>query len=277
MRQTHSLVMPVDNENSAAIGSRNRSVVTFFLLTFALAVPFWLIGALTGVELLPGLPIAALMTWCPMIAALILVYREEGAAGAIALLKRSLDFRRVKSKLWYVPTLLLMPAASVLAFGILRLTGTPLPVPQIGAASTLMLGAIFFIGAISEELGWSGYAIEPMQKQWGALRASLVLGVIWCLYHYVALAQAHRSVEWVAWWSVYTLSLRVITLWLYNNTGRSVFITVLFHMTSNVTWQLFPVSGSYWDPRVFGAIMALVVGIILLIWEPRTLARVRAF
>jgi len=65
----------------------NGSVLGFFVLAFALAVPFWLIGAVTGLELLPGLPVASLATVCPVIAAVILVYRENNGAGVMALLR----------------------------------------------------------------------------------------------------------------------------------------------------------------------------------------------
>ncbi len=255
--------------------SRGRSLLLFFLLVVVLSIPFWLLSAATGLELLPGLPVAALMTFCPMIAAVILVYRENKTIGVAALLKRSFDFKRIEAKVWYIPSLLLMPVVSVLSFGVLRLAGTPVPDPQIALLPTLFLCIFFFIGALGEELGWSGYAIDPMQARWGALQASLVMGVIWAVYHYVALAQAHRSVTWIAGWSLGTLASRVIIVWLYNNTGKSVFAAALFHMTINVTWQLFPVNGSYFDPGISGVISALVAAIIIVIWRPQTLARYR--
>jgi hypothetical protein len=52
-------------------------LLKFFLLVFAHTIPFWLIGAATGLELLPGLAVAALAAWCPMLAAMILIYREN--------------------------------------------------------------------------------------------------------------------------------------------------------------------------------------------------------
>ena len=69
---------------------KGRSPLAFFLLVFALAIPFLLIGAVTRIQLLPGLPVASLMAVCPATAALILVYRDDGAAGAKALLKEGL-------------------------------------------------------------------------------------------------------------------------------------------------------------------------------------------
>jgi len=94
---------------------------------------------------------------------------------------------------------------------------------------------------------------------------ALVLGVIWAVYHYVPLAEEHRSLDWIAWWSVGTIANRVTLVWLYNNTNRSVFAAALFHMTINVTWQLFPVNGSYFDPRISGLISVLVAVMVVII------------
>ena len=77
-------------------GPTGRSPLTFFLLVFALAIPFLVIGAVTGIQLLPGLPVAALMAVCPATAALILVHRDDGAAGAKDLLRRVFDYRRIR-------------------------------------------------------------------------------------------------------------------------------------------------------------------------------------
>lgn len=257
-------------------GRRRRegdSRLGFFLLASVLAIPFWLLGATTGLELLPGLPVAALMVVCPVTAAAIMTYRERGGVGVAALLKRSFDFRRIRARAWYVPILLLMPGVMALSFAAMRLAGVPVPAPQVALGPALVLCAVFFAGALGEELGWSGYAIDPMQDRWGAVPAAVALGLFWAVYHYVALAEAHRSFEWIAWWSLVTVAARVIMVWLYDNTGRSVFAVALFHMTQNVTWQLFPVHGSYFDPRITGSILALVAAGVIAVWGPRTLTR----
>jgi membrane protease YdiL (CAAX protease family) len=108
--------------------------------------------------------------------------------------------------------------------------------------------AAFFVGALGEELGWSGYAIDPMQERWGALQAGILLGLVWAAWHVIALIQAHRSAAWIAWWCLGTVTMRVVIVWLYNGTGKSVFAVSLFHAIGNVSWQLFPVHGSYFDP-----------------------------
>ncbi len=210
---------------------------------------------------------------CPVTVALILVYGENKTAGVIALLKRSFDYDRIRSKVWYAPVLLLMPGVMILSYGLMRLMEVPLPTPRFPVLAALAIFLAFFIAALGEELGWSGYVTDPMQDRLGALRASIVLGLVWAAWHVVPLMQAHRSPAWIAWWSVGTVAARVVIVWLYNNTGKSVFAAALFHTTVNVTWQLFPIHGSFYDPRVTGLTMTCVATIVAIIWGPRTLAR----
>ncbi len=66
----------------------------FLLLVFALSIPFWLIGAVTRLQLLSGLSVSALGAFCPLMAAVILVYRANKTAGVTGLLKRSFDYKR---------------------------------------------------------------------------------------------------------------------------------------------------------------------------------------
>ena len=97
--------------------------------------------------------------------------------------------------------------------------------------------------------------------------------MVWAVWHYVALLEVHRSLAFIAWWSLGTVAARVIIVWLYNNTGKSVFVAALFHTMINLTWQVFPINGSYYDPRVTGIITAIVAVVVVIVWGPRTLAR----
>ncbi len=264
----------VDEDSPRTMTSRTRSPLIFFLLVFALSVPFWLVGALTRSQLLPGLPVlGALMAVCPLTAASILVYRENKAAGVIELLKRSFDYKRISTKIWYAPIILLMPGMTALTYAVMRLMGMPLPRPHFLVLAAPAMFLAFFIGALGEELGWSGYVIEPMQDRSSALQAGILLGLVWAVWHSGPLVQAHRSPAWIAWWSLYTVALRVLMTWLYNNTGKSVFAAAMFHDISNVSWQLFPIHGSHWDPRIIGPIVAFAALIVTFVWGQRTLAR----
>ena len=253
-----------------------RSPLRYFLLVFALSAPFWLIGAVTRVELLQGLPVSSLMAFCPMLAALILVYRENKAVGVTELLTRSYDYRRIRAKVWYAPIVLLMPGMMVLTYGLMRLMGLSLPTPRFPILAAPVVFLALFIAAVGEEVGWSGYITDPMQDRWNALQASVLLGAIWAIWHIIPLVQAHRSQSWIAWWCLFTVASRVLIVWLYNNTGKSVFAVALYHAVSNLSWLLFPNFGSHYDPRIAGPIVALAAAIVTVVWGPRTLARYRS-
>jgi membrane protease YdiL (CAAX protease family) len=265
----------VDEESSNTTTSQTRSPLKFFLLIFAFSIPFWLAGAVTGLQLLPGLPLAALMFVCPATAAVFLVYGENKTAGVIALMKRSFDYKRIRSKIWYAPVFLLMPGVYALSYVLMRLVGMPLPTPQFTVLAPIVMLLAFFVAALGEELGWSGYIIDPMQERWGALGAGILLGLVWAVWHIVPLVQAHRSPTWIAWWCLFTVAFRVLIVWLFNNTGKSVFAAAVCHDTNNVSWKLFPVHGSYYDPRLTSLIVTLAAVIITAIWGPRALARHR--
>jgi membrane protease YdiL (CAAX protease family) len=42
-----------------------------------------------------------------------------------------------------------------------------------------VLFASFFLGAILEEIGWTGYATGPLQERYGVFRAGLIIGAVW--------------------------------------------------------------------------------------------------
>jgi len=111
------------------MATRQNKLLRFFFVVFVFSLPFWLIGHVTGLELSPGLPISALMSLCPTMAASMLLYWEHDADAVIRLLKRSLDYERIKAKTWYMAIIFVMPCATLLSYGIMRFMGFPLTIP----------------------------------------------------------------------------------------------------------------------------------------------------
>src|SRR5574337_904305 len=107
--------------------SKNSSLLNFVLLLFGLSIPLWVIGAMYDVQLFPGFNLYQLPLAMPSVAALILIYRESGRDGMVALLKRTYDFRNIKSKIWYLPILLIYPSMGFLDYLIQRMSGTSMP------------------------------------------------------------------------------------------------------------------------------------------------------
>jgi len=68
-------------DSSTIIAEPRTSPLRFFLLVFALSLPFWLAGALTTLQLLPGIPVSGFAFLCPAMAAAMVVSRENTPAG----------------------------------------------------------------------------------------------------------------------------------------------------------------------------------------------------
>lgn len=249
-----------------------RSVLTFLALVFLLSVPFWAVGAMTDLMLPLGLPVAALAFVCPGLAAAILAYRHEGPDGVRRLVRRVLDRGRAVPRRWYVVSVV-APLALVLLQRAVVLPVAGLPVPPLHAplAAIPVLVVLFFVAAAFEEAGWTGYAADPLQERFGALVAGLLLGVVWAAWHLVPLLQAGHAADWMVWWVVGTVAVRVPMMWIYNH-GSSVLGTVLFHCMLNV-------SGYNYGPSYSLAAVAVTIVVlsaaIAYLWGPRTLARYR--
>jgi uncharacterized protein len=248
----------------------HRTVLPFCLLVFLFSMPFFLLGAATGATIIPGLPIAALMAPCPALAAAVLIYRAAGPGGIFALLARSFDYRRIETKRWLPAALIPAPAAAWLAFAATHGFGATLPHLELSPRIVLVMVPAFFAGAFGEELGWSGYMLEPLQNRYGALPAALLIGIVWAVWHFVPLMQIHRPAQWIAWWTLATVATRVIMVWLYNNSGKSVFAVALFHAMGNLCVFAAP---AYYDPRAMALIFSGLATIIVLAWGLRGLAR----
>jgi len=241
----------------------------FFFLVFLSSVPFYLLGAIGGrLAWLPMLPVSALMTFVPLLVAITLVFREGGAQASVALARRLLPFSTPRIALWLLIALLFMPVVCIVEFAALRLTGSAVPVPQITPGEAAFFFLAFFIGAIGEEVGWQGYAYPALRTRMGVLTSAIVLGTVWALWHVIPFAQMGHSPEWILWHSLCAVALRIIIVWLFENTGGSLLVAVLFHTMSNVSWALFPNAGSFYDPFVTLVILTLAVALIIVVRAP---------
>ena len=169
-----------------------------------------------------------------------------------------------------------MLALSILAYGAMGLAEVPLQHPSYNLLLTIpLLFVLFFVLAIGEEVGWTGYATDPLLERWSALATGLILGLMAVLWHLVPLIKMGRTPIWIGWWAVWSVPLRVLFVWLYNNTGKSVFAAILLHAMVNLSNSspFIPRQGSHLDMAVIGVITVIATGMVTFLWGPRTLAR----
>jgi uncharacterized protein len=258
-----------------ANAAAEKQPLTFFWLVFVLSLPVWLLGG-HRLPLPVKLPVSAVISFVPLVAATVLSYRRLGIVGVKALLTRALDYQKVSNKWWWLPILFLLPCIYILSYAIIRAVELPLPPnPHLPWQMAPVFLLLFFPAALGEELGWMGYAIGPLQNRWGALTAGLMVGIVWALWHIIPDVQNQQPATWIVWHRLYSVALRILIVWVYNNTGKSVVAASLFHTMDNLSWSLFPNYGSHYNPFVTSLITWFTVAGIVFVWEPATLARYR--
>jgi membrane protease YdiL (CAAX protease family) len=207
-----------------------RSPLTsFFFLAFILS---WGIGAaLRGTPLELIAPDQVFIGGV-LLAALIVVAFSDGRAGLSDLGRRLLPWR--VGLHWYA-VVFVLPVAMVGAAALLipLLGGSALDWTKAPAlTTTALMFAIFMLlplGApLGEEIGWRGLALPRLMARRSPLTASLVLGVIWSLWH-VPVVMADPALRVPAPFLLQVVPLSVLFTWIFLHTRGSLFIAVLFH------------------------------------------------
>jgi membrane protease YdiL (CAAX protease family) len=251
--------------------SENRNLWLFFVIAFAWSWLFWTPEVLWSFRLY-------LAPFGPTIAAFILTYVNEGRNGTKDLLKRGLDFRF--KKIWLIPIFLLMPA--IVGFSLLLAVFSGESSPKIAVLSQpwVIIPAFFYIlflgGPVEEEFGWRGYALDRLQINYNALSSSVILGVMWGLWHLPLFFMPRQEIYYnVPIWGFIlgTIFFSIIFTWIYNNTGRSILAVLLLHTTGNLSHFIFPVNATK-----LGGLYSLILNVIavvtvLIIWGPKRMVR----
>jgi CAAX protease family protein len=174
-----------------------------------------------------------------------------------------------------VPLFLLAPTLSLLNYLVQRYMGLPLHAEPANVLLMIpLLFLLFFVLGIGEEAGWTGYATDPLQSRWSALATAIMLGLVTSLWHFVPLVKMGHSALWIAWWTVWSVPLRIFILWIYNNTSKSLFAAIVMHAMINLSSSspFIPRVGSHWDMIILTLLTWTAAIVMVGIWGPRTLA-----
>jgi membrane protease YdiL (CAAX protease family) len=163
----------------------------------------------------------------PSLVAIILNWR----ANNLRLMWKRLYPRTVNLK-WHLIILGVVILGTVGQLIVIQLLGYTFDV-SLFMSRVMMLFPLFILGPLSEELGWRGYALERLQTRWNALTSSLILGVIWSLWHLplfyiIGTSQNLYEISFLGF-MLGTTTISILYTWAYNNTGGSIWSAVFFH------------------------------------------------
>lgn len=226
--------------------SRQYPVASFFVLTFILSYFGGVIAAIILQMLLPeSLKDSAdvVAKFGPTFAGIIMAGVVAGKVGVKRLFDALLDFRIPPG--WYGYALLLPFVIMILSLAIFQLNGGTLETAKwntVALNSLLLLIPlkIFLGGGLGEELGWRGFALPQLQKRMSAFRASLLIWVVWTVWHFPAFFLASsRDGEMPIWmFTIFVFAVTTLFTWAYNMTNGNLLIPVVFHGTANASESL---------------------------------------
>jgi uncharacterized protein len=168
---------------------------------------------------------------------------------------------------WYLFALIGLPAIMVLSVIVLpgvlasfQGLATLAPLPLL----VLFVYVFFLGGPLGEEPGWRGFALPRLQRRYGPLLGSLILGPLWAMWH--------LPVFWVPAWNypptllnivmfvIAAIAFTIVMTWVFNNTKGSVFMAVLVHATFDLYMAL--LNGLFPTPLVndYGSNVPILIG-----------------
>jgi membrane protease YdiL (CAAX protease family) len=230
---------------------RKHPLLGYFLLAFGLE---WVWQVPMYVQLHQQL-LGPWVLLSPTAAGFIMAWVTGGRAGLLALLRQCVRWR--VGLRWYAVVLFTMPV--LIFFGLLAAPGAMavLEFPSVSFLATYVVAIVFgvsglFAAGIGEEPGWRGFALPLMQRRYGPLWGSLVLGSMWGVWHlplwlFIPGHSGARSgllgigVPFLGWFA-FIVGFAVLITWVFNHTRGSVLLAALFHASHNATQDTFAVT-----------------------------------
>jgi membrane protease YdiL (CAAX protease family) len=233
-------------------------LISFFVMAFAFSWIAWSPWVLSqeGAGLLPfsspllarvALPLGIFLG--PTLAAFIMTGITEGRAGTRRLLGRIVLWR--VGLRWYL--FAFIGVSLVMMLGMILVPGGLASLQFLGPGYVLTYLVTFIVvlligGPLFEEIGWRGFALPRMQPLQGPLVGSIVLGLLWALWHLPeflvpvwADSSGGSSPLAIVKFCIFAIAITIILTWVFNNTKGSVLLAILVHAAIDAPFLPFSV------------------------------------
>jgi uncharacterized protein len=227
-------------------------------MAFAFSWIAWspLVLSENGVGLLPyklgaatGLLNAAAILLGPSVSAFIMTATIEGRAGIRRLLRRIVLWR--VGLRWYLFAFIGVPL--VMALGATLVPGGLASCQSLGPEYVLtylvtFIPLLIMGGPLGEEIGWRGFALPRMQPLHGPLVGSIILGLLWGVWHLPefmvptwADSSGGSGLLAIVKFCIFAIAFGIVMTWVFNNTKGSVLMAVLVHASIDAPFLPFSV------------------------------------
>jgi len=233
---------------------RLHPLVFYFLLAFAISWSYELL--VFGVLHAPfNLFTNMLVILGPTLAAFLMTAVTQGRAGIRQLLRRYMLWR--VGIFWYLVVLLGVPIMLLLPYLIQPGAFTAFRLPGLSYWLSYLIvyvSTLVFGGPLVEEGGWRGFALPRLEQHSGPLVGTMVLGVLWGLWHLPLFlftpgynGAGTGFIGILGPFVVFVISvvaMSYVFTWVFNNTRGSLLLAILLHASINtaslMVFYLFP-------------------------------------
>jgi len=131
---------------------------------------------------------------------------------------------------------------------------------------------ILIFAPIVEELAWHSYGTDALRRKHNLFNTCIIFSIYWVIWHLpLSFINGYYHSNIVAEGWIYSLnfvfSLFVFVIlmnWLYYKTGRNILIAIIFHLSANISNEIF---ATHPDSKVIQTILLLVFSIVILFKE----------
>ncbi len=259
--------------SSSTDRNRSKGFVRFLILTYVLTFLTWgmmvifqLPGASVNDTDMPpsavGLILFLLGGLSPSISGVIMTWRMKGRAGLRDLWKRFTQFNIGIT--WYLIILVIPMMVQVVRMVVFTLRGGSFVRPEFLEQPVNLIPMIiilFIFGPLSEEFGWRGFAQDRIQARWGKIQGSLILGLVWSVWHLSLffIPGSNQQGDNLVLFAVQVISWTLFFTWIYNNTNRSLWAAVFFHFSIPLSEMFFEFAGGAGDVEYLAGIITWAV------------------
>ncbi|MGY0010719.1 CPBP family intramembrane glutamic endopeptidase [Bacillus anthracis] len=250
-----------------------KPVASFIVLTNIIFLPLFL---LVGATSMLGFPVwifdvmFCISSWSSTFAFVMLFKKIYPRQSVIQFVK---DKFRAKLKLSVILTASMIQAFIFLL--ILFLISKNSEVDSIFTVSSWGILIYFFVknflaGTLGEELGWRGFAQIELQKKYSPLKASIIIGFWWGMWHlpiwFTTGFVGMDLIKYILFFMISIISIKIVMTAFYN-LNQNLIIPIIIHQFFNFFIGI--INGNLINLIMYNAIFYLVVAVVMIVINPK--------
>lgn len=128
----------------------------------------------------------------------------------------------------------------------------------------------FLAGPLGEELGWRGFAQIELQKRHSPLKASLIIGFWWGMWHlpiwFTTGFVGMDLIKYILFFMISIISIKIVMTAFYN-LNQNLIIPIIIHQFFNFFIGI--INGNLIDLIMYNAMFYFVVAVVMIVINPK--------